>query len=229
MIYRRSPIMLDTWVFAHNSLLVKLLHNVGEPCLLNPLPLLPLAQPDKSAAGRAMRHFWAIRIRLRRVVLRPELCETSPCPYPFEKRSPELNVPGGEGFDEREELVRELSSLEEDLLPELEKCIAERKRTLSQAGTLLDNLVSDASAARVEMDKRDGVAASSKKELQDLQRRLVEVGGTGRKGALRPGRFVHWANIGRVTNAFEGEKQDGGVPIGRLSALQRGPCSACSS
>ncbi|CAM9130156.1 unnamed protein product, partial [Ectocarpus sp. 12 AP-2014] len=91
------------------------------------------------------------------------------------ERSPELNVPGGEGFDEREELVRELSSLEEDLLPELEKCIAERKRTISHAGTLLDNLVSDASAARVEMETRDGVAASSRKELQDLQRRIVEM------------------------------------------------------
>lgn len=110
-------------------------------------------------------------------------------------------MPGREGFGEREELVRELSSLEEDLLPELEKCIAERKRTLALAGTLLDNLVSDASAARVEMEKRDGVAASSHKELQALQRRIVEVGVREEKGRGGQGGLASYF-IGRVANAF---------------------------
>lgn len=94
------------------------------------------------------------------------------------QRAPELSFPaggGGEGSHKRDELLRELGALEGGPLPELEKSVAERKHLLAQARRLLDKLVSDLAAARLEVERRDGAAASSQGELEKLRERMVEV------------------------------------------------------
>lgn len=89
--------------------------------------------------------------------------------------SSELNMPEGEGSAEREGLLRELNALEDGLLPELESSIAEQQHLFAKASEVLDKLSSDLSVARLEMERRDGAAMSSGKELKALQERIVKV------------------------------------------------------
>lgn len=97
--------------------------------------------------------------------------------------APELRSPGGdrdgegdgEGLTKREELLRELSALEDGPLPELERSVAERKHLLAQSGRLLDKLVADLGAARLELERREGAAIASQKEQKALQERIKEV------------------------------------------------------
>lgn len=94
-----------------------------------------------------------------------------------EQQAPELSFPGrgGEGLHKRDELLRELGTLEGGPLPELERSVAERKHLLAQARQLLDKLASDSAAARLELERRDGAVVSSQSELKKLRERIVEV------------------------------------------------------
>lgn len=60
-------------------------------------------------------------------------------------------------------------------MSELEKSVAERKHLLAQARQLLDKLVSDLAAARLELERMDGAVASSQSELKKLRERIVVV------------------------------------------------------
>lgn len=95
------------------------------------------------------------------------------------QQAPELSFPRGgeEGFHKRYELLRELGALEGGPLPELEKSVSERRHLLAQANQLLDKLVSDLGATRLELERRDGAVASSQSGLNILQERIVEVSG----------------------------------------------------
>lgn len=86
-----------------------------------------------------------------------------------------FSVGGGEGFQKRDELLRELGALEGGPLPELEKSVAERKHLCAQARQLLDRLVSDLAAARLELERRNGAVASSEGELEKLRERIAKV------------------------------------------------------
>ncbi len=82
---------------------------------------------------------------------------------------------GGEGLTKREELLQELIALEDGPLPELEASVAERKHLLGQSGRLLDELVADLGAARLELERREGAATTSQEEQKALQKRIKEV------------------------------------------------------
>ena len=73
--------------------------------------------------------------------------------------------------------MQELDALEGGPLPELEKLVAERKQRLAQGRQLLDKLVGDLTAARREVERRDGAVASSQGELNKLRTKMVEVRG----------------------------------------------------
>lgn len=90
---------------------------------------------------------------------------------------PELSMPEGEGSAKREELLRELSALEDGPLPELESSIAEQKQLFAKDSQVLDKLLSVLGAARLKMERGDGAETSSGNELKALQERIVNVRG----------------------------------------------------
>ena len=74
--------------------------------------------------------------------------------------------------------------MEDGPLSELEKSVAERTHLLAQSGRLLDKLVADLSAARLELERRDATAAASQDEQRALQERIKEVTETRGQGSV---------------------------------------------
>ena len=79
--------------------------------------------------------------------------------------------------------MRQLSSLENGPLADLEKANTERKHSLAKASLVLDKLVSTATATQLEMKRRDEAAAEAQDILQATRERATQVG-RGRVASL---------------------------------------------
>lgn len=104
-----------------------------------------------------------------------KICIATPLP----QSEPGLSAKDVAGFGKREKLLRQLSSLENGPIADLEKANAERKQLLRKASLVLDKLVSTATATRLEMKRRDEAAAESKDILEATRKRVTQVGQGG--------------------------------------------------
>lgn len=110
---------------------------------------------------------------------------------PLWQSKPELSSKDEAGFGRREKLLRQLSSLENGPLAELEKANTERKHLLEKATIVLDKLVSTAAATRLEMERRDQAAAGSKDILEATRERVTQV----RRGSGFARLSTRWTKI----------------------------------
>lgn len=93
----------------------------------------------------------------------------------FAQSEPGLSAKDVAGFGRKNKLLRELSSLENGPIADLEKANTERKHLLAKAGMVLEKLVATATANRLEMKRRDEAAAGSKDTLEATRKRVIQV------------------------------------------------------
>ncbi|CAM9141448.1 unnamed protein product [Scytosiphon promiscuus] len=92
-----------------------------------------------------------------------------------ELESSRLSSLTGGNATERDELVRELTRLEQGPLQELEKSVAERKQMIVKAGAVLDKLVANAKVVRLEMKTSNKAVENTRNELKTLQEKVDEI------------------------------------------------------
>ena len=77
--------------------------------------------------------------------------------------------------NDRQALLRELCSIENGPILEVEKSIAARKKLETQAEDTLKRFTSDLDEARIELKRKETVAESSRKELEMTRRNVAQV------------------------------------------------------
>lgn len=92
------------------------------------------------------------------------------------QRMLETKAEGIDASNARQSLLRELNSMENGPLAELEKSATERKRTSVEASLTLQKNEASATEARLELERRDAATRTSKDELSAIQQRTVKVG-----------------------------------------------------
>lgn len=83
--------------------------------------------------------------------------------------------PGSETLGKHEALVRELRSIDDGPMAELEKAVREHEVLRVKASANLKNLENDAVNARREEEEMGTAAKMSKESMRAVQRRLEEV------------------------------------------------------